>query len=132
MWKDSINVQLIKFSPSHIQIVVKSIDGPQWLFTSIYDHFETAKRGKTWHLMNTLKPMDGVPLLVGGDFNKIVAQHEKNGGNLRSKHQIKDFQSILDYCQIQDLDFVGNIYTWCKGVMEVRELAGVWIAMLLI
>lgn len=51
----------------------------------------------------------------GGDFNEIIKHEEKHGGNLRLEHQLQLFHNLLDCCQLQDLRYDGNIFTWCNG-----------------
>lgn len=57
--------------------------------------------------------MDG-PWLLCGDFNEIISNDEKRGGKRRSKHQLEQFRSVMDYCHLKDLSFSGSPFTWCN------------------
>lgn len=56
-----------------------------------------------------------MPWLCGGDFNEILKTHEKNGGRLRPYGQMESFREVLDECNLFDLGFVGNKFTWSKN-----------------
>lgn len=44
MWRDHLELLLIKFSLSHIHTCVKNPEESQWFFTSIYGHLEKEER----------------------------------------------------------------------------------------
>lgn len=46
------------------------------------------------------------------DFNEILTNSEKYGGNLRSENQLREFREVLAVCELRDLGFVGPHYTW--------------------
>lgn len=78
-------------------------------------HPDAAKRSKSWKLLDTLKPVDGFPWLVGRDFNEIVSFLKRNGGKQRPESQMASFRCMVESCHPQDLGFNGNIFTWCNG-----------------
>jgi hypothetical protein len=47
-----------------------------------------------------------------GDFNEILYQHEKEGGVLRPQAQMDRFRETIADCELQDLGFEGDVYTW--------------------
>ena len=55
---------------------------------------------------------EDVPWLCAGDFNEILYQHEKEGGVLRPQAQMDRFREALVDCELQDLGFEGDVYTW--------------------
>lgn len=50
--------------------------------------------------------------MVGGDFNEILSNNEKNGGILRAKTLMEAFRDGLSDCDPMDLGFIGPIFTW--------------------
>ncbi|KAL0301897.1 UNVERIFIED_CONTAM: hypothetical protein Sradi_6466500 [Sesamum radiatum] len=63
-------------------------------------------------------------MVVHGDFNKILYQHEKQGGNERIQGEIEAFRQYLLDCDLQDLGFSGELFTWCNHCefpTKVRE-----------
>jgi hypothetical protein len=47
-----------------------------------------------------------------GDFNEIMFSFEKQGGAPRPQSQMNNFRNALDFCNLQDLGFEGDIFTW--------------------
>ncbi|PNT61155.1 hypothetical protein BRADI_5g10935v3, partial [Brachypodium distachyon] len=54
-----------------------------------------------------------------GDFNEILYSHEKEGGNPRPVRMMNDFGDCLVDCELDDLGFSGDRFTWFRG--DVRE-----------
>jgi hypothetical protein len=47
-----------------------------------------------------------------GDLNGILYSHEKEGCNSRPQNYMQAFQQVLDDCHIQDMGFVGDMFTF--------------------
>lgn len=58
----------------------------------------------TCHLLHTW--------LRSGDFNEIMFQHENEGGGLRSERLMENFRKALEDCELHDLGYVGDAFTW--------------------
>jgi hypothetical protein len=50
--------------------------------------------------------------LVFGDFNIMLSNDEKKGGNLIDPNITNNFRNILSLCNLQDLGYTGNTFTW--------------------
>lgn len=55
------------------------------------------------------------PWCVMGNFNEIVSQDEKQGGQLRPTKQMEDFKHALETNCLFDLGWQGTKYTWTNG-----------------
>ena len=53
-----------------------------------------------------------LPWLCCGDFNEILFNHEKEGGPPRAERCMEKFRQALEDCELQDLGFVGDAFTW--------------------
>ena len=53
--------------------------------------------------------------IVGGDFNEILHNEEKIGGNPRDLGQMEAFSEAVNYCALYDLQFSGHAFTWSNG-----------------
>jgi hypothetical protein len=111
-WLRGIDVVLRNFSDNHIDVDVCEDDGYKWRFTGIYGFPQTEDRHKTWTLLRDLHSQEDVPWLCAGDFNEILYQHEKEGGLLRPQAQMDRFREAMVDCELQDLGFEGDVYTW--------------------
>jgi hypothetical protein len=56
--------------------------------------------------------MTSVPWLCLRDFNEVLVQPEKLGGNLCQNSLMQAFQHTLETCKLTDLGFNGPKYTW--------------------
>lgn len=70
------------------------------------------KRKSTWALLQELKPREGTPWLVMGDFNEVLLHHEKVGGRSRREKQMHNFREALVTCNPFDLGHKGDLFTW--------------------
>lgn len=79
-----------------------------------------------WELMEWLKvdDDDNMPWLCVGDFNEILFQHEKEGGNPRSQVCMDRFKGALELCELEDLGFTGDIFTWRNKLWRTPD--GEW------
>jgi endonuclease/exonuclease/phosphatase family metal-dependent hydrolase len=66
-----------------------------------------------------LKSNIDMPWMVFGDFNEILYSHEKEGGNQRPQNCMQAFRDALTDCELEDLGYSGNIFTWKRG--RIRE-----------
>jgi len=105
-------VVLRNYSNYHINVDVLEDDGYKWRFTGIYGYPQTEDRHKTWTLLRDLHSQEAMPWLCAGDFNEILYQHEKEGGALRPQSQMDRFREAIVDCDLQDLGFEGDVYTW--------------------
>lgn len=60
----------------------------------------------------SLKGRSELPWLVVGDFNGILAQHEKWGPNPQPNRLLEGFQNAVSFCGLLDLGFRGEKFTW--------------------
>ncbi|KAL0428095.1 UNVERIFIED_CONTAM: hypothetical protein Slati_2984300 [Sesamum latifolium] len=88
--------------------------GDDWRFMGFYKHPETVKCKETWELLHKLSGKSVRPWLVAGDFNEILHQKEKNGMNRRPQSQRNDFKRCLDLCNLADIGYNGERFTWCN------------------
>lgn len=81
-------------------------------------------KGKTWDLVKKIRQDVQGPLVMFGDFNEILAHHEKEGSKRRPDKEIADFRDCVDSCGLNDLGFRGSMFTWCRGLSHkpmIRE-----------
>lgn len=64
--------------------------------------------------MRRLRGSTSIPWLIGGDFNGILQHGENKGGRTKADKLINDFSSVVDDCNLIDMGFSGDPYTWCN------------------
>jgi hypothetical protein len=75
--------------------------------------------------MRTLHHQASLPWLCIGDFNEIMFSFEKQGGLPRPQVCMDRFRNALNFCNLNDLGFEGDIFTWrnnnCRAKGYIRE-----------
>ena len=70
--------------------------------------------------MRQLHQSHNLSWLLIGDLNEIQFLHEKEGGNPRPLQYMQAFQDAIDECELHDLGFVGDRFTWYRGGIRER------------
>lgn len=107
-------VSIKSFSSGHIDCLIQEA-GTSWRFTGFYGQPDVALQRFSWDLLLRLKgipKLREVPWLVGEDFNEICFDSEKFEGNRIGPSQIQAFRDTLDICELQDLHWLGEFFTW--------------------
>jgi endonuclease/exonuclease/phosphatase family metal-dependent hydrolase len=66
-----------------------------------------------------------LPWLALGDFNEILYNYEKEGGRPRSQQTMQAFHDALKDCELEDMGYVGYLFTWRRGKLRERLDRGV-------
>ncbi|KAL5576765.1 hypothetical protein UlMin_018464 [Ulmus minor] len=101
LWKSPMMAEVLSSSMGHIDAVIS--------------HDQRCWRKFSWRLLEKLSTqleLSHLPWLIGGDFNEILLENEKEGGRLRPLQQMRDFHDLLIFCGLKDLSFSGEKYTW--------------------
>jgi hypothetical protein len=61
-----------------------------------------------------------MPWAIIGDLNEILYSHEKDGGNPRPTGYMEAFRDVLADCNLEDLEFTGDPFTWKREPMRER------------
>jgi hypothetical protein len=105
-------MKVLSWSRYHIDAEIKEWDGLSWRFTGIYGESRSEEKDKTWRLLRLLNHRSNLPWLCCGDFNEILFNYEKVGGDARSENCMVKFREALEDCGLHDLGFVGDAFTW--------------------
>ncbi|XP_071723822.1 uncharacterized protein [Rutidosis leptorrhynchoides] len=118
LWNEiDVKVNLQSFSHWPVDAVINN----SWRLTSIYGNPKIAERWRTWDLLRNLHLSCSLPWVVGGDFNEILKQSEKLGGDERSISQMEEFIEAIELCELRELEFRGSEFTWCNRQYDVSD-----------
>jgi hypothetical protein len=113
LWSKAQLLDIYNYSRSHINAVVKDMDGnEQWRFTGFYGQPNSARREESWALLKHLRLFQPLPWLCAGNFNEIVEQKEKCGADIRHESQMVGFREALEIYGLGDLGYIGLCFTW--------------------
>jgi hypothetical protein len=119
LWKRGIDVELRWKGRMHIDVNITETDGFKWGLTGIYGEQRQDKQEETWRLLRTLHHQSDLPWLCIGDFNEIMFSFEKQGGIPRPQICMDRFRDALNFCNLNDLGFEGDIFTWRNNNFRV-------------
>lgn len=57
-----------------------------------------------------------------GDFNEIMFSFEKQEERIREGRQMATFRETLEDCQLNDIGFSGQWFTWERGKLEENNI----------
>ncbi|XP_060202217.1 uncharacterized protein LOC132630676 [Lycium barbarum] len=104
---DSVQQITLKLSNSNNNTVM--------IGTLVYAKCDRTERIELWESLYHLASDMTLPWLVGGDFNVIVHEEEKYGGLPVTLNEVEAFRHCIQSCNLSDLGYKGNIFTWWNG-----------------
>jgi hypothetical protein len=110
-WRNGVDFQLRTVSRLYIDGDVKE-KGFIWHFTGFYGEPSSDKKEVSWRALRTLNVGMRRPWLCMGDFNEVFMSYEKEGGQPKSQASMDKFREALEDCQLDDLGFSGDMFTW--------------------
>ncbi|KAL4325012.1 hypothetical protein GQ457_11G030830 [Hibiscus cannabinus] len=84
-------------------------------FTELHGFSETIQKVQTWQLIDYIQPYSNLPWIIGGDFNEVLSDNEKQGGILRARSQINNFHDCLARNNLYDCKPKDGWFTWTKS-----------------
>jgi hypothetical protein len=97
------------------------MEGPNkiWRLTGIYGEPRWEDMHQTLDRIRAMHAQHNLPWVIIGDFNEILYSHEKEGSNLRPHNLMQAFRNALSDCNLEDIGFTGDAFTWRRG--RIRE-----------
>jgi hypothetical protein len=117
LWNDEIKLDILPYWQYHLDLVITEGDNDPWRLTCVYGDAQVSERHKTWDMLKFMKSSSSLPWMCIGDFNEVLHQHEHEGMLERSVGQIEGFREALDVCELVDLGYEGNKWTFEKRVV---------------
>jgi hypothetical protein len=110
----TLNVDIKLSDLNYIDIFISTPDNPHfWRATGLYGYPQTQNKYLTCQLINDLSCTNICSKwLLFGDLNLVLNNEEKLGGNPLDPNLTTSFRNTLSHCDLQDLGYTGNIFTW--------------------
>ncbi|XP_019167308.1 PREDICTED: uncharacterized protein LOC109163041 [Ipomoea nil] len=115
LWRKNNTARLLGYSKTHIDVEVSISGFPNWRMTCYYGYPERTRRTESWDLLKQLATQSELPWVVIGDFNDLLYQYEKRGGNPHPNSLLRGFGETMDQCGLAQLPMSGNQFTWQTG-----------------
>lgn len=114
-WKGEIDLHVQNYSQNHIDAIISNPTGPPWRITGFYGQPEESRHHETWSLLWHLYSQYSMLWICIRDYNEILSSEEKQGRLCKSHALMQAFQIALLHCNLIDLGYVENIFTWNNG-----------------
>lgn len=59
-----------------------------------------------------MSELNGLPWLIGGDFNEVLFEKEKEGSFQKTDSGMNAFHDALFQCDLMDIGWSGTIFAW--------------------
>ena len=114
LWKsEEVEVTQLAKTEQEIHVVIKVIASDlYWILTCIYASPRFIERKLLWGNLANVASLHNLPWVMLGDFNELLSNVDKSGGNPVNMSRALLFKDCLDSCGLIDLGFHGAKYTW--------------------
>ena len=112
-WSDLVQVEVLSTTEQEIHALIRVSSHPfSWILSAIYASPRLCEGLVLWDNLKLLVGLHNFPWALMGDFNKVVNEHQKFGGNPTSQRRIRPYVDCMNFCGMLDLRFFGLNYTW--------------------
>jgi hypothetical protein len=123
LWCKETKIKVQSVTKNFIDVIIE--DEIDWRFTGVYGEPSWNQKHITWDALRDLHGQFQLPWLALGDFNEILFNHEKEGGRSRTQQAMQLFHDALRDCDLEDMGYVGDLFTWRRGSIRERLDRGV-------
>jgi hypothetical protein len=88
-------------------------DGFQWALVAVYGAAQDKHKAAFLAELARICDDDSLPIMVGGDFNIIRRQEEKNNTNFNAKWPFV-FNAIIESLNLREIALSGRQFTWAS------------------
>ncbi|KAL0016457.1 hypothetical protein SO802_003526 [Lithocarpus litseifolius] len=83
----------------------------RWRVMGNHSADELFDRCIMWENLKKVSDRHDLPWILMGDFNEVLEESEKFGGNSLSVKKVREYRECMDQCNLLDLGFSGPKYT---------------------
>ncbi|XP_019153870.1 PREDICTED: uncharacterized protein LOC109150416 [Ipomoea nil] len=114
LWKKNNTARLLSYTKNYVDVEV-AIREKVWRMTCFYGFPQRHRRREAWQLLSGLRDKSTLPWVALGDFNDLLYQREKRGGNPHPDSLLRGFGDTVYNCGLVQLPMRGHQFTWEKG-----------------
>ncbi|PPS11548.1 hypothetical protein GOBAR_AA09097 [Gossypium barbadense] len=103
LWKDGAYVFIQKYSSHHIDSLVRMENHESIRFTGLYGHADRNLRSQSWDILKMVGSLVREDWVVGGNFNAIINEVEKEGPCGKSRVTMEKFRDVMEELTVVDI-----------------------------
>ncbi|KAK8335228.1 hypothetical protein V6Z11_A09G040200 [Gossypium hirsutum] len=96
MWKEGTNFEVKSYSSNHIDSLIRVENDNPIRFTGFYGNADPTKRKSSWDMLRRAGSLVKEKWIIGGDFNAILDNSEKEGGRRKPQALMDEFCEVTD------------------------------------
>ncbi|XP_023883345.1 uncharacterized protein LOC111995659 [Quercus suber] len=114
LWSsNAVHVDILATTEQEIHAIIwVRSQSLNWLINAIYASLRLAERYILWENLKMLTNLHDLPWALIGDFNEVLLEEEKSGGNPVCMRRVRAIKECMDACHVMDLGFSGPKFTW--------------------
>jgi len=116
-WDEDWTWEVVRDNVQHLSVRFEA-GSVKFMVTAVYARCDALERLELWEELEGLAKQNQYPWLVGGDFNVILNEEEKQGGREFSIYEAMDFQQCMNICALSEVRALGSKFTWWNGRVE--------------
>ncbi|PPE01618.1 hypothetical protein GOBAR_DD01359 [Gossypium barbadense] len=101
LWNVGVDVTVQNYSSHHIDSLISINENKKIRFTGFYGHPDPNSRKRSWDILRKMGSVVRESWVVGGDFNAILHDEEKEGGHRKPRAIMDDFRELNEDVDIK-------------------------------
>lgn len=120
LWNNDVILNIHNHNTRYIDCyIVCPFTHFEWYATGFYGFSIHSEKHKSCDLINTIKNRHhNDNWLIFGDFNMILNDTEKIGGNPIDLRISDMFHNTINTCNLNDMGYIGDHFTWANNQAE--------------
>ena len=113
---ETLEVLIVVHGDFAVKFRVRSkTDGFRWALVAVYGAAQPELKAEFLADLVRICGDESLPILVGGDFNIIRRQEEKNNYNFDGRWSFM-FNTIIESLDLREIDLTGRQFTWANSL----------------
>ncbi|CAN1218975.1 Transposon TX1 uncharacterized 149 kDa protein [Linum perenne] len=112
-WVADLPISVVASSDYYVHISINV--GSVYYVTFLHAPNDVSERSELWETLSRLNPDPDVPWLLLGDFNAVIAPHEKQGKHPPRNDSTNAFKDFITNNHLLDMGYRGNMFTWSNN-----------------
>ncbi|XP_059295426.1 uncharacterized protein LOC132048754 [Lycium ferocissimum] len=118
-WSGDWNATVVANEVQHVTLKLHNpILQKEVMFIAVYAKCDAMERHDLWESVSYISLNHQMPWIVGGDFNIILSEEEKQGGLPVLQQETADFAQFVNMCGLVELKYYSSRFTWWNGRID--------------